>query len=50
MTVKDKRHREVIKKIKLLMSDVAEDLMVEKIMPVLDVPKVGYVLEQSGKF
>ena len=24
------------------MSDVAEDLMVEKIMPVLDVPKVGY--------
>jgi DNA topoisomerase-6 subunit A len=42
LTVKDKRHREVIKKIKLLMSDVAEDLMVEKIMPVLDVPKVGY--------
>ena len=24
------------------MSDVAEDLMVERIMPVLDVPKVGY--------
>jgi len=42
LTIKDKRHREVIKKIKLLMSDVAEDLMVERIMPVLDVPKVGY--------
>ena len=42
MTIKDKRHREVIKKIKLLMTDVAEDLMVERIMPVLDVPKVGY--------
>ena len=42
MAVKDKRHQEVIKKIKLLMSDVAEDLMVARIMPVLDVPKVGY--------
>jgi len=42
LAVKDKRHQEVIKKIKLLMSDVAEDLMVERIMPVLDVPKVGY--------
>src|SRR5215470_9657237 len=42
MTAKDKRHKEVIKKIKLLMSDVAEDLMVERTMPVLDVPKVGY--------
>jgi len=42
MTVKDKRHREVISKIKLLMSDVAKDLMVERTMPVLDVPKVGY--------
>lgn len=42
MTVKDKRHREVIKKIKLLMADVANDLMVDKTMPVLDVPKVGY--------
>ena len=42
MTAADKRHQEVIKKIKLIMSDVNDDLMVQKTMPVLDVPKVGY--------
>ena len=42
MTVADKRHQEVIKKIKLIMRDVNDDLMVQKTMPVLDVPKVGY--------
>ena len=41
MTVVDKRHQEVIKKIKLIMRDVSDDL-VQKTMPVLDVPKVGY--------
>ncbi|HKG88690.1 MAG TPA: hypothetical protein VKA95_10215 [Nitrososphaeraceae archaeon] len=42
MTAADKRHLEVIKKIKLIMRDVNDDLMVQKTMPVLDVPKVGY--------
>src|SRR5215210_2040437 len=38
----DKRHLEVIKKIRLIMKDVSTDLMVQKTMPVLNVPKVGY--------
>jgi len=42
MPVKDKRHQEVVKKIKLVMKDVSSDVISEKIMPVLDVPKVGY--------
>jgi DNA topoisomerase-6 subunit A len=42
LTAADKRHQEVIKKIKLIMRDVNDDLMVHKTMPVLDVPKVGY--------
>jgi DNA topoisomerase-6 subunit A len=42
LTIKDKRHQEVIKKIKLIMKDVTDDLMVHKMMPILDVPKVGY--------
>jgi DNA topoisomerase VI subunit A len=42
LTTADKRHQEVIKKIKLIMRDVNDDLMVQKTMPVLDVPKVGY--------
>ena len=41
MTAADKRHQEVIKKIKLIMRDVSDDLM-QKTMPILDVPKVGY--------
>jgi DNA topoisomerase VI subunit A len=42
LTAADKRHQEIIKKIKLIMRDVNDDLMVQKTMPVLDVPKVGY--------
>ncbi|HEX2014685.1 MAG TPA: hypothetical protein VLA68_05610, partial [Nitrososphaera sp.] len=42
MPAKDKRHQEVMKKIKLIMKDVSNDLMEEKTMPVLNVPKVGY--------
>src|SRR5262245_59770836 len=42
MPVTDKRHQEVIKKIKLIMKDVSSDLMVQRTMPVLNVPKVGY--------
>ncbi|HJU94659.1 MAG TPA: hypothetical protein VJ643_01385 [Nitrososphaera sp.] len=38
----DKRHQEVIKKIRLIMKDVSTDLTVQKTMPVLNVPKVGY--------
>ena len=38
----DKRDLEVIKKIKLIMKDVSTDLMIQKTMPVLNVPKAGY--------
>jgi DNA topoisomerase-6 subunit A len=41
MPTTDKRHQEVIKKIKLIMKDVSSDLMVQKTMPVLNIPKVG---------
>jgi DNA topoisomerase VI subunit A len=41
MPTTDKRHQEVIKKIKLIMKDVSADLMVQKTMPVLNIPKVG---------
>jgi DNA topoisomerase-6 subunit A len=37
----DKRHQEVIKEIKKIMKIVSTDLMVQKTMPVLNVPKVG---------
>lgn len=42
MTAADKRHQEVVKKIKLILRDVSKDLMVEKTMPVIDLPKIGY--------
>ncbi|MEW5840962.1 MAG: hypothetical protein AB1753_08155, partial [Thermoproteota archaeon] len=42
MPAKDKRHQEVIKEIKAIMKHVSTDLLLEKTMPVLDVPKVGY--------
>jgi DNA topoisomerase-6 subunit A len=41
LTASDKRHQEVTKKIKLIMRDVSDDLM-QKTMPILDLPKVGY--------
>jgi DNA topoisomerase-6 subunit A len=41
LTTSDKRHQEVTKKIKLIMRDVSDDLM-QKTMPILDVPKIGY--------
>jgi DNA topoisomerase-6 subunit A len=41
LTASDKRHQEVTKKIKLIMRDVSDDLM-QKTMPILDVPKIGY--------
>jgi DNA topoisomerase-6 subunit A len=42
LTATDKRHQEVVKKIKLILGDVSKDLMVEKTMPVIDLPKIGY--------
>jgi DNA topoisomerase-6 subunit A len=42
LTATDKRHQEVVKKIKLILRDVSKDLMVEKTMPVIDLPKIGY--------
>jgi DNA topoisomerase VI subunit A len=41
MPARDKRHQEVIKKIKLVMKDISKNITVER-MPVLDVPKIGY--------
>jgi DNA topoisomerase-6 subunit A len=41
LTASDKRHQEVVKKIKLILRDVSKDLMVEKTMPVIDLPKIG---------
>lgn len=42
MPAKDKRHQEVIKKIKLIMADVSRDVLEEKVLPVLGIAKVGY--------
>jgi DNA topoisomerase-6 subunit A len=42
LTTTDKRHQEVVKKIKIIMRDISKDIITEKTMPVLDVPKVGY--------
>ncbi|MGI0035377.1 MAG: hypothetical protein ACRD98_05875, partial [Nitrososphaera sp.] len=42
MATKDKRHQEVMKKIRRIMKVVSTDLMEQKTMPVLNVPKVGY--------
>jgi DNA topoisomerase-6 subunit A len=41
MPARDKRHQEVVKKIKLVMKDISKNITVER-MPVLDVPKIGY--------
>ena len=41
MPATDKRHQEVIKKIKIVMRDISKNITVER-MPVLDVPKIGY--------
>lgn len=41
MPVRDERHQEVIKKIKLVMKDISKNILIQR-MPILDVPKVGY--------
>ena len=42
MAALDKRHKETIKKIKLLMKEVCTDVLSEKKMPSLDITKIGY--------
>ncbi|HEX6067565.1 MAG TPA: hypothetical protein VFZ05_02085, partial [Nitrososphaera sp.] len=42
MPAKDKGHQDVTKKIKGIMKDVSTELLIDKTMPVLNVPKVGY--------
>src|ERR671925_1779589 len=41
MPVKDERHQEVVKKIKLVMKDISKNILIQR-MPILDVPKLGY--------
>src|SRR5213593_121588 len=42
MAPKDRRHKEIINKIRNIMKDVGDDILVEGIMPSLEIPKVGY--------
>src|ERR671919_2109999 len=42
MTLKDKRHQEITNKIRKIMKNVGDDILVEGIMPSLEIPKVGY--------
>lgn len=42
MPTKDQGHQDVTKKIKGIMKDVSTELLIDKTMPVLNVPKVGY--------
>ena len=42
MPARDKRHKDVIKKIKLMMSEISRNVLTDKTLPVLDITKVGY--------
>src|ERR671913_1147121 len=42
MALKDKRHQEITDKIRKIMKNVGDDILVEGIMPSLEIPKVGY--------
>src|SRR5687768_17628165 len=42
MTLKDKRHQEITNKIRNIMKNVGDDILVKGIMPSLEIPKVGY--------
>src|ERR1044072_565195 len=42
MAPKDRRHKEIINKITKLMKNVGDDILIEGIMPSLEIPKVGY--------
>jgi len=41
MALKDKRHQEITNKIRKIMKNVGDDILVEGIMPSLEIPKVG---------
>jgi DNA topoisomerase VI subunit A len=42
MPARDKRHQDVIKKIKSIMKTISDDVILNKIMPSFEVPKIGY--------
>ena len=42
MAPKDKRHQEITNKIRKIMKNVGDDVLVEGVMPSLEIPKVGY--------
>ena len=42
MAPKDKRHQEITNKIRKIMKNVGDELLVEGVMPSLEIPKVGY--------
>lgn len=42
MPAKDKKHREVISKIKVIMKRVSDDVILNEAMPSLELPKIGY--------
>ena len=42
MALKDKRHQEITNKTRKIMKNVGDDILVEGIMPSLEIPKVGY--------
>ena len=41
MAPKDKRHQEITNKIRKIMKNVGDDVLVEGVMPSLEIPKVG---------
>ncbi|MGZ5484475.1 MAG: hypothetical protein ACXWFB_01010, partial [Nitrososphaeraceae archaeon] len=42
MSTKNKRHKEIIKKIQTIMKDISNDVLIGKKMPSLEISKVGY--------
>lgn len=42
MAPKDKRHQEITNKIRKIMKNVGDEVLVEGVMPSLEIPKVGY--------
>ena len=42
MPTKDKRHQEVITRIKAIMKNISDDVLLRKTMPAVELPKIGY--------
>ena len=42
MSAKNKRHKEIIKKIQTLMKEISNDVLIGKKMPALEISKIGY--------